>query len=178
MKNHSETDEHDNSVATGKSLFIEFVKGAVKCAMITVSRKEYGEWKAVNYTAELPIGYRPDEYDAFLERIDVTEAGWGGGHQFHGTVWMMDGSWYDVYYDRSWGCHTFNNCLMPDIPRELKDTYKQVEMYNAIEDVSDNIFSLIQSYIVKAEHILKDAGYPEGKIKEFLINEMYSIINS
>ena len=58
------------------------------------------------------------------------------------------------------------------------DTYKQVEMYHAIDDVYDNIFSLIQSYIVKAEHILEDAGYSEDDIKEFLMDEMNSIINS
>jgi hypothetical protein len=58
------------------------------------------------------------------------------------------------------------------------DTYKQVEMYNAIEDVHDNIFSLIQSYIVMAEHILEDAGYSEDDIKKFLMDEMNSIINS
>jgi hypothetical protein len=58
------------------------------------------------------------------------------------------------------------------------DTYKQVEMYNTIYDAHDNIFSLIQSYIVNAEHILEDAGYSEDDIKEFLMDEMNSIINS
>ncbi len=107
-------------IMNAKEEFIYHTAGKiVKCATVQFDYDwcdeddEYDESVIYN----LPVGYTPEEYEAFLQSIDRVYDNGYGGQELFGTIWYENGTWSDrEEYDGSewWEYH-----ICRDIPDYL-----------------------------------------------------------
>jgi|TARA_R110000737_G_scaffold6455_2_gene20297 hypothetical protein len=92
----------------------EFPQGVgISCASITITQ----EWE-VGDSIKLPIGHTKEEYEEFLNKLDVEYDAGYGSQVLHGYIWCNDGTWFSRgEYDGSewWQYHS-----LPTIPDYLK----------------------------------------------------------
>lgn len=94
----------------------------VKCVTMGEEEGSYRLAEGEKATrAVLPVGYTPEQYEAFLNQINVNyDSGYGGQNLF-GTIWYMDGSWSERgEYD---GSEWWEHRELPAIPEELATTF-------------------------------------------------------
>jgi hypothetical protein len=97
-----------------KEEFIYHTAGnVVKCATIT-----FGDtWDEETISYILPVDYSQEEYEEFLQSIDIEYDSGYGGQELYGTIWYSNGNWSSRgEYDGSewWEYH-----ICPQIPESL-----------------------------------------------------------
>ena len=125
MENQIIKIDEDEVVCTGKSSLLKRITCAVKCANLEIRTR----WNGKNYVSEdmaivtpikLGVGYSQEEYDMFLNKIDIPfddVSSWDA--ILYGNIWMEDGSWYTVSYDEEYMWQSFYHHKSPEIPTEL-----------------------------------------------------------
>lgn len=91
-------------------------KFKVICAQIKIMRNYYDENKE-DINAILPVDFTDEEYEKFLQDIDVEYDNGYGIQQLSGTIWCKDGVWIERgEYDGSewWSVYSY-----PQIPKYL-----------------------------------------------------------
>ena len=104
---------------TGKSSLLERIKCKVKCVCLILFKEEWDS-KNILETIKLKIGYSQEEYDLFLNKINIPfddVSMWDT--MLSGTIWMEDGSWYTINYDEEYMFQSFYHHKHPEIPTEL-----------------------------------------------------------
>lgn len=98
-----------------KEEFIGFVRDR-KLVCATVSF-EFWEGDIQSFKTHLKCNYTPEEYEEFLNKLDINyHDGYGSQHMF-GTVWFLDGTWADrCDYD---GAEWWEIRQRPEIPEYL-----------------------------------------------------------
>lgn len=94
----------------------------VKCATLGEEEDSYRlEEGQKAQRVLLPIGYTPEQYEQFLQQLNLGyDSGYGGQNLF-GTIWYTDGSWSERgEYD---GSEWWEHKQMPVIPEELAPTF-------------------------------------------------------
>ena len=99
------------SKTNAKEEFLEHVthNRVVKAAHIQIRQ---------NDIVELKVGYSDDDYEQFLDSININYDSGYGGQELFGTIWYVGGTWSERgEYD---GSEWWNFCSCPDIPESLK----------------------------------------------------------
>ena len=101
-------------MTSAKQEFLSITEGKdVQCAYI-----EYAlDWDNPNKQISLRVGYREDEWEAFLQKLDFIYDDGYGSQVLFGTIWFTDGTWADrAEYD---GSEWWVVRKRPDVPAAL-----------------------------------------------------------
>lgn len=114
--------EEDEIEPTGKSELLRLITCKVMCASMHILKEDIPK-----EFVKLKMGYNKEEYDMFLDKIDIPFADlWRWDAKLYGIVWMEDGSWYSVRYDSEYGWLLWEHHKYPEIPDELTDDSDEV----------------------------------------------------
>lgn len=85
----------------------------IKCATISKLNSEWGR----SPLSDLSIGYSKEEYDLFIESLDIQFHSGYGTQEVYGFIWYKDGTWSSrgEYDGSEWW--EYNEC--PEIPESL-----------------------------------------------------------
>lgn len=97
-----------------KQEFIKVTEGmSIICAKIKIGY----DYTKPNILAKLPVNYTKEEYNNFLNTIDVEYDSGYGSQELYGTIWCNDGIWFDR--DEYDGSEWWIKHIYPEIPEEL-----------------------------------------------------------
>lgn len=118
--------EEDEIEPTGKSELLKLITCKVMCASMEIRKRN-----VLKESVKLKIGYSQEEYDLFLNKIDIPFSDlWNWDSMLYGNVWMEDGSWYSVRYDSEYGWLLWEHHKYPEIPDDLTEDYDEVVLLN------------------------------------------------
>jgi len=98
--------------------FVEHIKAVrLKIKAVLIFKEDNCNDDATTY-AFLKIGYRQEDFNGFLNRMDFEYDSGYGGQELYGTIWYEDGTWSSrgEYDGSEWWEHN----SVPIIPEELK----------------------------------------------------------
>jgi len=96
-----------------KHLSFNTTVSSLKCAHIQLGN-EYGK---DNLTILLKVNHTPEEFEEFLNKLDVTYDDGFGMQELFGRLWFTDNSWSDrAEYD---GSEWWEHRSYPEIPSHL-----------------------------------------------------------
>lgn len=106
---------------TGKSSLLQRKTCEVKCASLHLFKEPFVDAETILLeTIELKAGYSQDDYDAFLNKIDIPFDDVSMyDTRISGTIWMEDGSWYVTHYDEDNMFQSWWHRKFPEIPTHL-----------------------------------------------------------
>ena len=85
----------------------------IKCANISI------DYYTLAPTASLKVNYTTEEYDEFLNKLDLDYNNGYGGQILYGTIWFTDNTWAERgEYD---GSEWWDFKELPKIPTELNN---------------------------------------------------------
>ena len=95
-----------------KEEFLEHVKSTNR--VVKASQTQFRHYAAI----ELTVGYSDDDYNKFLDSLDIKYDHMYDRQEVFGTIWYVGGTWSerDEYDGSEW----WKFCSCPEIPESLK----------------------------------------------------------
>jgi hypothetical protein len=108
-------------MANAKQEFIRATEGTKVIAASITFGHYYNDEDELAASSLLQKGHTQEEYDAFLDSIDVEYHAGYGGQELFGTIWCEDGIWFTRgEYDGSewWDKHKY-----PPVPAKVGSSH-------------------------------------------------------